>query len=421
MESQRLPLMLVFLSLVTLFMMGCSGGEGGESQGSEPSLADLTSTEVPAAEESASAVPTPAQELLSVATLTPTELPSPTAVEEGLATSEPESLPVVDSLCREEEEVILSCRIASNRKYLSICGSAELTAHQGYMQYRFGSSREMVELEYPARIQNSRDAFLLARYSRPLVTYLSLSFEISQYLFDVYDESNAESGREQRSVGVRVIEPDGQQSDFVCGEPVVGELFSLQGIIPTGPWPPALSVKEPSGEGIPESLAVENVGYAERAKWVEFLNISPACQEEFQWDDDFHQAQNYSGLTFYPVEAEKYVVEVQCATFAYAYSFHLYLYDRALGTGTALLLPEVDPETKRLMMQEGSYGSGIGFDEATKRFTNFQKGRGLADCGIFYKYQLQADQLSLLEARYRACDMEAEEFVEPAQWEHIYP
>jgi hypothetical protein len=54
----------------------------------------------------------------------------------------------IPSHCFQNEKVIFSCDTNSN-KVISICSSPTLNAHEGYMQYRFGSSGSFPEFVFP--------------------------------------------------------------------------------------------------------------------------------------------------------------------------------------------------------------------------------------------------------------------------------
>jgi len=173
---------------------------------------------------------------------------------------------------------------------------------------------------------------------------------------------------------------------------------------------------------LPFVPSVENIGYADRAAWLQFLNVPASCEEEFQFIADYYQEQNLSGITFYTVEPQKYVVEVLCATFAYSFHSRLYLYNAQTQSATPLILQDVTPDGT-LQNTDILFTSGFGFDNATNHFTNFQKGRGIGDCGALYTYQFASDSLTLLEARYRECSetISEEDYVEPQEWDVIYP
>lgn len=168
--------------------------------------------------------------------------------------------------------------------------------------------------------------------------------------------------------------------------------------------------------------SVENVRYADRAAWLQFLNTPASCQDDFQFIADYYEEEDLSGITFYTVEPQKYVVEVLCATFAYSFHSRLYVYNAQTQSATPLILQDVTPDGT-LQNTEILFTSAFGFDNASNQFTNFQKGRGLGDCGALYTYQFASDSLTLLEARYRECSetISEEDYVEPQEWDVIYP
>lgn len=66
--------------------------------------------------------------------------------------------PAVATHCVPAEQVIFSCE-TRQRKVISLCASATLTATFGYMQYRFGQRRRAPELVYPAGREHPRHHF----------------------------------------------------------------------------------------------------------------------------------------------------------------------------------------------------------------------------------------------------------------------
>ena len=131
---------------------------------------------------------------ITVPTNTPTEAPLPTQTASLQGVTAPANTPiempslvvVPANLCREAEQIVFSCQIKGSDKILSVCAAQNLDRENGYLQYRFGTNKE-VELEFPGDIRDSQKAFQYSRYTRPLVTYLRLSFQENNYTFTVYD------------------------------------------------------------------------------------------------------------------------------------------------------------------------------------------------------------------------------------------
>jgi hypothetical protein len=95
------------------------------------------------------------------------------------------------SLCAKAEKVVFSCRIEKSTKLLSVCSSKDLDQAKGYLQYRFGRTGA-IELEFPAERQNTQKQFSYSRYTRPLVTYLTLDFNSNGYEYSLHQDYNEE-------------------------------------------------------------------------------------------------------------------------------------------------------------------------------------------------------------------------------------
>ncbi len=89
--------------------------------------------------------------------------------------------------------MIFSAFVEGDKKLLSICGSKQLDDHRGYLQYRFGRPG-MVEMEFPTDRRDSQSAFRYTRYTRPRVTYLTLTFEANGYRYSLHEDHDAERG-----------------------------------------------------------------------------------------------------------------------------------------------------------------------------------------------------------------------------------
>src|SRR5215217_5606752 len=94
------------------------------------------------------------------------------------------------SLCQTDEQTIWTCSTVKN-KTASICASKDLAEDKGYMQYRFGSAGK-IELEFPKERRDSAQKFKYSRYTRPLVTMLTLEFENDGVVYEIHDDDNAE-------------------------------------------------------------------------------------------------------------------------------------------------------------------------------------------------------------------------------------
>lgn len=133
------------------------------------------------------------------------------------------------SLCQKDEKMIWNCATTKN-KIASVCASKDLAEETGYVQYRFGAPGK-IELEYPRERQNSQKAFKYSRYTRPLVTMLTLSFENEGVAYEIHDDDNAEEKPPVRAASID-ISNGAKNSSIICKMPVGGSLMELETIVP---------------------------------------------------------------------------------------------------------------------------------------------------------------------------------------------
>ena len=136
------------------------------------------------------------------------------------------------SLCQANEQTIWSCAVTTKNKIASVCASKDLAEDKGYMQYRFGTAVK-VELEFPKDRTNSQKSFKYSRYTRPLVTMLTLSFENSGFVYEIHDDDNAEEKPPVRFASIDIKNSEGKDvSSVVCKLPVTGSLMKLEDLVP---------------------------------------------------------------------------------------------------------------------------------------------------------------------------------------------
>jgi len=129
------------------------------------------------------------------------------------------------SLCQASEQTIWSCLTTKN-KIASVCASKDLAEDKGYLQYRFGVLGK-VELEFPKDRKDSQKAFKYSRYTRPLVTMLTLSFENNGVVYEIHDDDNSEEKPPIRAASIDVADVS-----IVCKQPTLGSLMTLEDIVP---------------------------------------------------------------------------------------------------------------------------------------------------------------------------------------------
>lgn len=152
-------------------------------------------------------------------------VPDWTTIEAGLQTPK--------TLCEQNEQVVFSCNMQKSAKLLSICTSKKIDAQNGYVQYRFGLPGK-VELEFPTERKDTQSAFGYSRYTRPLVTLLSLQFESNGYKYSIHQDSNAEEKPPVNYSYLNVTPPDvsAKEIEMTCRQPVKGSLMLLEDVVP---------------------------------------------------------------------------------------------------------------------------------------------------------------------------------------------
>ena len=129
------------------------------------------------------------------------------------------------SLCQSSEQTIWSCTTVKN-KIASVCASKDLAEDKGYLQYRFGVPGK-IELEYPKERKDSAQKFKYSRYTRPLVTMLTLKFENEGVVYEIHDDDNSEEKPPVRAASIDVADVS-----VVCKLPTAGSLMKLEDIVP---------------------------------------------------------------------------------------------------------------------------------------------------------------------------------------------
>jgi hypothetical protein len=155
------------------------------------------------------------------------------AAPRGSALANVSGDPGPDSLCTRNEKVIFSCRIEKSTKLLSVCGSKDLDQTKGYLQYRFGRTGA-VELQFPADRQNTQKQFSYERYTRPLVTYLTLSFETNGYQYSLHQDYNGEEKPQVYDSRIEIAKAGtgGESRELKCSGRAYGSLMSLEDFVP---------------------------------------------------------------------------------------------------------------------------------------------------------------------------------------------
>jgi hypothetical protein len=165
---------------------------------------------------------------------------NPAAHVVSILISEPATTDNATSLCSADERVVFSAFVAGSNKIASVCSSRLLNDHRGYLQYRFGRP-DKIELQFPEKRQNSQRAFTYTRYTRPLVTYLTLTFSTTDYRYSIHQDDDAEIKPASRAAYISV-EPI-QERPGVSEEITIhlrgrvrGTLMTLEDVVSNEPW-----------------------------------------------------------------------------------------------------------------------------------------------------------------------------------------
>jgi hypothetical protein len=139
-----------------------------------------------------------------------------------------------NSLCARGERIIFSCPIRKPAKIVSLCASKNLTADQGYLQYRFGLPGK-VELEFPKDRTGTQQKFQYMHYFRARFDLTEISFNIDGYEYQITDDYNAEEKPEQIIQGVSVKAPGkDKETSLSCRTKPKADYTDLQAVLPNG-------------------------------------------------------------------------------------------------------------------------------------------------------------------------------------------
>lgn len=140
------------------------------------------------------------------------------------------SYAATQTLCEPNETVAFSCVLKKPKKIVSICTSRKLSESTGYVQYRFGLPGK-IEFVFPGKREGSQDRFVYSRYTRPMVSRISLSFKSNGYDYEIYSDQEYEVGSDP----VDFIELSVTGKNMYCAPNAVGSLMSLEDVLPNDP------------------------------------------------------------------------------------------------------------------------------------------------------------------------------------------
>jgi hypothetical protein len=158
--------------------------------------------------------------------------------------------------------------------------------------------------------------------------------------------------------------------------------------------------------------------YADRKVWRAILQWPDSCETAFDSREG-----TWSGLTFWPIGAKQYLVEVQCFLAAYQPSNMYAWYDEVTEPPLSKFLAFTvysSEDGKKIVQEQVTELAGLSeFNAEQKELWITTKSRGLGDCGSFAKYGIQNAAAILKEFRAKfECDGK---WQEPKTYERLFP
>lgn len=139
-----------------------------------------------------------------------------------------------NSLCARDERIIFSCPVKKPLKIVSLCASKNLSAEQGYLQYRFGLPGK-VELEFPKERTGTQQKFQYTHYFRAQVDLTEISFSNNGYEYQITDDYNGEEKPAQSIQGIMVTAPGKpKEVSLACRTKPKADYSDLQAVLPNG-------------------------------------------------------------------------------------------------------------------------------------------------------------------------------------------
>ena len=139
-----------------------------------------------------------------------------------------------NSLCARDERIIFSCPVKKPAKIVSLCASKNLSADQGYLQYRFGLPGK-IELEFPKERTGTQQKFQYTHYFRAQVDLTEISFSNNGYEYQITDDYSGEEKPAQSTQGIMVTAPGKpKEVSLSCRTKPKADYSDLQAVLPNG-------------------------------------------------------------------------------------------------------------------------------------------------------------------------------------------
>ncbi|HSW17536.1 MAG TPA: hypothetical protein VLJ86_09940 [Ramlibacter sp.] len=133
------------------------------------------------------------------------------------------------SLCKAAETTIFNCSVSGSTKFVSLCGSKDVTRDAGYIKYRFGRPGK-IELEYPSGTKDTQQKFRYAHYWRSEVDRTEVTFDVNQHSYTLFDSSEGNETTAERVRGISIALPTNEKRELLCGSDATGTLGAVESI-----------------------------------------------------------------------------------------------------------------------------------------------------------------------------------------------
>ncbi|MBK7707279.1 MAG: DUF1176 domain-containing protein [Acidobacteria bacterium] len=147
------------------------------------------------------------------------------------------------------------------------------------------------------------------------------------------------------------------------------------------------------------------LSYRDRVAWQCLLDWEDEDSWRFLPDDNEPTSEGKSGIEFYEVGENKWLVEVELGFAAYNGSFCYYYFEEN-GAPKSITRVEFrtlnwDHRGEIYESVETAISGNAWFDSESSRICTFYKGRGIGDCGQFVTYAFDEGRTDLVEFRHR--------------------
>lgn len=167
------------------------------------------------------------------------------------------------------------------------------------------------------------------------------------------------------------------------------------------------------------------LNYAERQVWQIFLDWPQKYEDVFLQTHPDMQEDELAGVSFYPLEPDWYLLEIQTYLGAYQPGYIYMIYNKSWQEGFLLGFPQVSLQEGKVRFSSSLEMSALpSFDPETKRLTLYSRSRGAGGCGDLSIYRFEYEFAYLVETRAQSCeeaDAQGEDMIlDPSDWPIIW-